>query len=136
MKKIAYPACFYPESDGSYFVEIPDLGLATQGTDNADAVYMAADAITGFMLDSVEHGESVTAPSDITEIRTNPEQGKGFVSLVLVDIEAMARNHSKKSVNKTVTLPEWLTVAAEKRNLNYSAVLRTALIEEIASVKQ
>ena len=43
----AYPACFYPEADGSFSVLFADFELATFGTGLADAMRMAADAAAG-----------------------------------------------------------------------------------------
>ena len=43
-RSIAYPIVIAKEKDG-YFVNIPDFGIATQGTDIANAMAMARDAI-------------------------------------------------------------------------------------------
>ena len=38
---------------------------------------------------------------------------------------------STKPVKKTLTIPEWLNTAAEKRHINFSSVLQQALISVI-----
>jgi len=45
------------------------------------------------------------------------------ISLLLFD---------EKPVKKTLTIPSWLNNAAERKNVNFSAMLKEALIEKIA----
>ena len=128
--KYVYPACFYKEDDGRYSVEIPDFPLATFGDDLADAIYMATDAIAGRVLLMLKDGESLpkaSAPGDIT-----PDDESGFVSMVYVDLDLLKQNHDETPVKKTLTIPSWLNQAAERKNINFSATLKEALIEKLA----
>ena len=129
--KLTYPVCFYPEEDGSYFVDIPDLGCSTQGKDMADAIYMASDAVGGLILDILKHGERIPTPSVVKTVKINPEYGDGFVSVVLIDLDAVEKNYSEKPVKKTLTIPSWLNEAAEKNNINFSAALKDALLHQL-----
>jgi predicted RNase H-like HicB family nuclease len=63
--RYAYPACFYKEEDGRYSVEIPDFSIATFGSDLADALFMAADAIAGRVHLAIREGEPIPPPSGI-----------------------------------------------------------------------
>ena len=57
--KLTYPACFYPceTKDEGYTVEIPDLpGCVSEGDSLADAINMATDAASGWILDELEDG--------------------------------------------------------------------------------
>ena len=59
--KLTYPACFYPceERKDAYTVEVPDLpGCVTEGDSLADAILMAADAASGWVLDELEDGKA------------------------------------------------------------------------------
>jgi predicted RNase H-like HicB family nuclease len=129
--KYVYPACFYKEEDGRYSVDIPDFSVATFGGDLAEALYMAADAIAGRIHLAIREGEAVPAPSDIKDV--TPDEPCGFVSMVYVDLDAAAPAHEEKPVKKTLTIPSWLNVAAERKNINFSATLKDALIEKITS---
>ena len=55
--KLTYPACFYPyegKEDG-YTVVVPDLpGCVSEGDTLADAIIMATDAASGWVLDELE----------------------------------------------------------------------------------
>ena len=58
MMKLVYPACFYQDPEtGNYTVEVPDLpGCVSGGPTLADAILMAEDAASGWVLDELEHG--------------------------------------------------------------------------------
>ena len=128
--KYVYPACFYPQKDGIVVVDLPDLGCTTQGLDLADALYMAADCAAGWILEELEHGGRLPAASAVKDI--TPDEEGGFVSLVCVDMDELKANYDAKPIKKTLTIPSWLNRAAEKKNINFSATLKDALIEKIA----
>ena len=56
------------------------------------------------------------------------EEGKGFVSLVDVDLVSYRRAIENKSVRRNVTLPYWLNAEAEAAHINVSKVLQEALM--------
>ena len=39
--------------------------------------------------------------------------------------------YDKKAVKKTLTIPNWLNVIAERADVNFSAVLQEALMEKL-----
>jgi predicted RNase H-like HicB family nuclease len=128
--KYVYPAYFYPEEGGRFSVVFADFELATFGDDLADAMYMAADAAAGRILAMLEDGEKLPEPSMAKMIV--PEDPNGFVSLVYIDLDALKAGYEETPVKKTLTIPSWLNKAAEKKNINFSATLKDALIEKIA----
>jgi len=125
--KYAYPACFYPERDGGFSVVFVDFELATFGPGLADAMHMAADAAAGRILSILRDGEGLPPPTNPKEV--TPDEAEGFVSMVYID---MSSQKDEKLVKKTLTIPSWLNNAAEKKNVNFSATLKEALIEKIA----
>jgi predicted RNase H-like HicB family nuclease len=129
--KYVYPACFYKEEDGRYSVDIPDFSMATFGSDLADALYMAADAIAGRIHLAIREGESLPTPSGVNDV--TPDEPSGFASMVYVDLDAAAPAHEEKPVKKTLTIPSWLNIAAERKNINFSATLKDALIEKLTN---
>ena len=124
MSKYVFPAVFELE-DGLYNVLFPDLpGCYTCGNDLADALYMAEDALAGWLSHAEEKGESIPRPSALNGI---PQQKNTTDSLILADTSAWRRTHSEKAVKKTLTIPSWLNEAAEARCVNFSQVLQEAL---------
>ena len=70
--KLVYPIILYPmeEHEGGYTVEMPDLpGCVTEGHDLADALDMARDAASGWILDEMEDGRAVPHASNITDVK-------------------------------------------------------------------
>lgn len=127
--KLVYPACFYPDEEkkGAYAVEIPDLpGCVSGGSTLAEAVFMATDAASGWVLDELEEGKPAPKASPLQEVTPDPG---GFVSLLLLDMDTYAEKYGEKAVRKNLTIPAWLNTFAEKRQINFSQVLQKALIE-------
>lgn len=124
--KLVYPACFYQDEEtGNYTVEVPDLpGCVTGAASLADAILMAEDAASGWVLGELEDGNAAPPSSPISDVR--PDAG-GFVSLLTLDMDAYAEKYGNKAVRKNLTIPAWLNTFAEKQHVNFSQVLTDAL---------
>lgn len=134
--KLVYPANFYYEEDEGYSVEVPDLlGCVTQGDNLEEAMEMAQDAALGWILTAIEDEEEIPAPSQIEEIKL--EEKNGFKTLLLLDIDQYTEKYgTKKSVKKTLTIPEWLNKRAEKIGINFSQVLQESLLNKIVKTER
>lgn len=132
--KAIYPVIF-TQTDDIVLVEVPDLGILTEGADMADAIDMARDAIGLKGITIQDDGEEVPAPSKFNEIDplqgTFATDGRGIVSLVDVDFAEYRRRLDNKTVRRNVTLPNWLNLEADKANVNVSRVLQDALMEKL-----
>lgn len=87
MKELFYPACFYPCEDkpGAFAVVVPDLpGCISEGDSLEDALAMATDAATGWVLAEIEKGNRFPIPSNIKDVR--PDSPDSFVKLLALDI--------------------------------------------------
>jgi predicted RNase H-like HicB family nuclease len=124
--KLTYPAVFY-EGEGGYAVEVPDLpGCVSGGTTLAEAIIMGTDAASGWVLTELEDGKSVPKASAVNDI--HPEDG-GFVSMMVLDMDAFAEKYGNKAVRKNLTIPAWLNTFAESKHINFSQVLQDSLME-------
>ena len=97
--KLVYPIILYPmeEHEGGYTVEVPDLpGCVTEGHDLADALDMARDAASGWILDEMEDGRAVPHASNIADVK--PDEPDGIVSLISLDMDAYAEKYGSKAV--------------------------------------
>lgn len=119
----AYPIIL-KESEGEYYVRIPDFDIGTQGTDVADAIIMARDAIGLVGIDMEDDGKSLPEPNTAKE---EAEEGDIY-TLVDVDFTEYRRKHEGKSVKKNCTIPYWLNEEAIKAGVNFSRILQDALI--------
>ncbi|GHU09708.1 HicB family protein [Spirochaetia bacterium] len=126
--KLTYPAIFYPWDEGNgYTVEVPDLpGCVSEGDTLAEAILMGTDAASGWVLTELEDGKAIPRASDITDI--SPEQG-GFVSILILDMDAYAERYGNKAVRKNLTIPAWLNTFAESKHINFSKVLQDSLTD-------
>ena len=124
--QLTYPAIFY-EGEGGYAVEVPDLPGCTSGGDTlAEAILMGTDAASGWVLTELEDGKPAPKASPIKKI--HPEAG-GFVSMLVLDMDAYAEKYGNKAVRKNLTIPAWLNTFAEERNISCSEILQEALAE-------
>ena len=126
--KEAYPVIL---SQGKNFivVYIPDFEINTQGKDIAQAMEMARDAIGIMGIDMEDDGESLPAPTPVSEIRTDSDSD--IVTLVDVDFQEYRRKNDMRAVKKNCTIPSWLNFEAEKAGINFSALLTAVLKREL-----
>ena len=123
--KTAYPAIVH-EEDGSFWVEFPDLeGCFSDGDSLPDAIANASDALGGYLCAMMDDNIPVPTASNVKAI----DAGDGFVTIVVT--EPLSYKKNTRSVKKTLTIPEWLNIEAEKRHINFSSVLQQALIATI-----
>jgi len=125
---LTYPACFYKDEEtGAYAVEVPDLpGCVSGGDTLAEAILMGVDAASGWILTELEDGRP--APPSSAPDAICPETG-GFVSVLVLDMDAYADKYGRKAVRKNLTIPAWLNTFAESYNINFSQVLQESLTE-------
>ena len=85
---------------------------------------MGTDAASGWVLDELEDGKPTPEASSIENIIPDPG---GFVSMLVLDMDAYAERYGDKAVRKNLTIPAWLNTFAEKNHINFSQVLQEAL---------
>ena len=125
-KQYVYPAQFVNEDNGTISVYFPDLaGCHTYDDTMEGAALMAKDALEGYIEVVLEMGKELPNPSDIKEITI----GNGLVMMVIADVLNMLEEN--KPVKKTLSIPKWLDREATKAHLNFSGILRDALIEHL-----
>lgn len=134
--KLVYPAVFTPYEDesGGYAVEFPDLpGCVTGGDNMAEAIFMAEDAASGWVLTELEDGRQAPKASEFADITTESGQ---FVNMVALDMDAYAAKYGSRAVKKTLTIPAWLNTYAEEHGISCSSVLQEALSKMAESAMQ
>ena len=134
-----YPACFFEEENGGFTVVFQDslFGAATQGDTIEEAMKMAVELLALVLDDFIGEGKQPPKPEKLDmktinkELGCDEEECKGFINYVSVDYESYAKEHFKKSVKKTVTIPRSLNKKAKQLGLNFSKILQDALNKEI-----
>lgn len=130
--KLVYPACFYPDEEGGYTVIFPDLpGCVTEGDTLSEAIDVAIDAASGWLLFLIEdEKQQIPKSTDLKNI-TADEYDNGFVSLISIDLDEYSKKHGNKAIKKTLTIPAWLNSLAEENNVNFSQLLQKALKQQL-----
>lgn len=123
MKKV-YPIVM-TKGEKYIVVFVPDFNINTQGTDYADAMEMARDAIGLMGIDMEDEKEPIPEPSNLDDIKKEHEDD--MITLVDVDFSEYRRKMDMRTVRRNVTLPSWLNYEAEKSGINVSAVLQEGL---------
>jgi len=83
-----------------------------------------------WLADAEDCGENVPVSSDPKSLKC----GEGeIVNLITADTEAWRQDNGTRYVRKTLTLPVWMNVQAERRRINFSRVLQDALAEILES---
>ena len=123
--KYTYPAIFTKEKDG-YYVNFPDIQPCyTEGATLEEAVVMAKDVLESRIEVALEQGETLPVPSNFDTLKGDK------VMLVVADVENI--KSQARFVKKTLSIPHWLNVAAEKEHINLSGVLQEALKERLVN---
>ena len=129
--KAVYPV-YFTKADGVILVEVPDLGVLTEGKDMNDAIDMARDAMELRCVSMEDAKETIPEPSELGGLKieegTFAAEGKTIVSLVDIDSSEYRRKTDMKTVRRNVALPSWLNYEAEKAQINVSRVLQEALM--------
>ena len=126
MKKYFYPAIFSMEGEAYNvkFLDFEDVFTFGEGFD--DAYYMAQDALYNMLP---EYKDNLPEPTfDYMNIKT---EGNEFITMVELDLVEHEKKISSKTVNTTVTMPEWLKNLADVKGLNFSKVLQEGLKKEL-----
>lgn len=141
-----YPAIFMKyKKDGSYGVYFPDLKEMTDGKDLNDAMAMAIDLLALDISSRKDDKEEIPTPTNLLEIECENivkqlQDGftekeiederiiECFANYVSVDVEEYTKKYITKYDKKTLTIPHWLNVRAQKKGVNFSKTLTKALI--------
>jgi predicted RNase H-like HicB family nuclease len=128
MKLVAYPAIFDDSLNrpGEYTVTFPDVPSAiTDGNNIAEALVSAAEVLGLELYDA----KTLPEPTDIKKlVREHPNQ---LVNMVAADLDQAKAEVVVVKVKKNTSIPADLAQAAEKRGINFSAVLTSALEKEL-----
>ena len=126
--RIVYPAILTPcEKKQGYTIIIPDLkGCVSEGDSLEDAIAMGTDAACGYIVSEIEDGNELPKPTKQTSLKLKKNQ---LTSLVICDTDKYEEKYSKKIVRKNVSIPAYLNTYGELHNLNFSKILKDAIMK-------
>lgn len=124
-----YPAIFIYDPDSEIAVDFPDLGVATSGISEEDALLSARELLGIVMFGLEEDNEPIPDPTPLSSILTKENERVILIDAYMPSVRLAQEN---KSVSRTVTLPAWLNAAALEKNINFSQLLQEALKKALA----
>lgn len=129
-----YPV-FFTKTKDNILVEVPDLGILTEGKDMNDAIDMARDAIELKCVSMEDAKEEIPNPSVLKELNvsngTFADEGETVISFVDVDSTEYRKKIDTRTVRRNVALPSWLNYEADQAGVNVSRILQEALISTL-----
>ena len=124
-----YPAVFTYEPDCEIAVTFPDLGVATSGVDEQDALMSARDLLGIAIFGMEQDGEELPEPTHVNAVDVDDNECAVLVDVYMPSVRMANVN---KSVTRTVTLPAWLNALAMENGMNFSQVLQEGLRQRLA----
>jgi len=129
MAKHIYPAVFEKEQEGGYSIYFPDIeGCYTQAEDLTEGIENASDALCLMLFELEKQKKPIPPATSIKSIMVNDND---IVTLITCDTQFYTNYFMNKSVKINATIPLWLKEEGEKRNVNFSYILRKGVEEFI-----
>ena len=102
--------------------------LKKAGDTEQEALLIARECLELHLYGIEEDKEEIPNASHIIEINHTKNQA---IVLIKANIRATRDEMNNKAVKKTLTIPKWLNEEAMNRKINFSAVLKAALKDEL-----
>ena len=130
-----FPAIFSYTEEG-VIVRYPDLpGCLTSGADTEEALHNAREALEGFIYCMEQDNDPIPEPSDIVSLKTTLKDNQAL-TLIDVFMPVVREAMSSKSVNKMVSVPQWLVSAGKEASINFSQLMQDALMEKLGVTRK
>lgn len=131
--RLFYPAIFHKAEEGGFWISFPDFPECfSQGETMEEAYEMAVDALGLFISDMEQSNlllPKATSPSAITL------PADSLLLVIEFNMADYKRKHNSKAIKKTLSIPEWLNEEALALDINFSQVLKEALVQKITALK-
>lgn len=131
--KYTYLALFEVDKEnGGYTITFPDFpGAVSEAGSLNEAIYNAREALEIYTMMFEDEGKVFPKPSSFKALAEVLSSDDDILQAISVDTNLVRERERSKTVNKTVTLPNWLVVAGKEKNVNFSQLLQKALREEL-----
>ena len=124
--KLIYPAhVVRNENNEGYSVIVPDIDCVSEADTLAEAITASIESASEVLLKELESGNPIPKPTLIEYM--NPIPG-GFLTVLMIDINAYERKCGASKVKKSLSIPRWLNSFAESRKIDYSELMQNVLV--------
>ena len=125
-----FPCVFiYKKESEGIAIYFPDLdGCTSFGKDEKEAFFNAKEALSLHLYGMEQDNDEIPEPSSIKAIHLEDNH---TTTLLEVYMPTFRAKQNEKFVKKTLTLPNWLNIEAERVGVNFSQLLQTSLKEHL-----
>ena len=117
--------CIFIYNDSGISVCFPDLdGCVSYGDNDSKAFHNAKEALSLHLFGMEQDEDEIPMPSELRNIQLLDHQQAVLIEVFMPPFRAKQAN---KYVKKTLTIPEWLNLEAERAGVNFSQVLQAGL---------
>ena len=128
MDNYIFPCVFIYKEDG-ISIYFPDLdGCVSFGKNEWQAFHNAKEALVLHLYGMEQDNDPIPEPSMIKDTVLDENEQAVLIEAFMPAFRAKQAN---KFIKKTLTIPEWLNIVAEKNDVNFSQVLQSALKERL-----
>lgn len=124
VERYFYPAVFTYEPGQEIAVEFPDLGCATSGIDDQDALLSARELLGCVMNGLEEDDKEIPFPTPLDEVLTQQNERAVLIDVYMPSVRMACAD---RPVSRAVTLPAQLDAATQEQGIDLSQVLQDAL---------
>ena len=122
----SYP-CIFIYEDAGISILFPDLdGCVSFGENETKACQNAKEVMSLHLYGMEQDGDDIPSPSSLSDIVLDKNEKSLFVEVFMPTFRA---KQSNKFVKKTLTIPQWLNIEAERAEVNFSQILQQGLKE-------
>jgi len=128
MDNYIFPCVFIYKEDGISII-FPDLdGCVSFGENEQKAFHNAKEALTLHLYGMEQDNDPIPESTMIKDVELNENEQAVFIEAFMPAFRAKQAN---KFVKKTLTIPEWLNIVAEKNGVNFSQLLQSAIKQHL-----
>lgn len=124
MNGLIYPALIRKTEDG-YHLTIPQFNIQAAGEEQIEVIRKASEALSRKIAEYEDTRVCLPLPADISE----EERGAAAIVLIEADMTVYRMRKGSRMIRKSVSIPQWLEAEARRKNINFSLVLRNALMD-------
>lgn len=129
-----YPVIFSKDkATESIVIVFPDFkNCFTSAECMLQAMTMAKNLLAMTLCELEERNMDIPKMTDLLEVNKTIDENS-VASYIECDTRYYRSKHRSTCVKKTLTIPAWLNVMAEEKNLNFSSVLQEALKDKLGA---
>lgn len=121
-----FPCVFIYEKNG-ISIYFPDLdGCISHGENEENALINAKEALSLHLYGMEQDREEIPKPTNLRNVQLDEDEE---TVLIEVFMPAFRAKQANKYIKKTLTIPAWLNIEAERHGVNFSQILQNGLKE-------